>query len=269
VAVDDTGDWGQPNFLALGAPEVDIDPSAVADYFAAITARRFANWAALVAAGAPPADGHMARVDTIRGAYFIYAGGWVMYGTARFADAAARNAAITSPVLGMRAVLTSDEITYLYDGSAWLPWEKGLTAWTPALQNFNALGTSGAAVGSISVAGGWCDWWMKVNFGAGVAAPSTGWGFTLPIPLRVALDDWNQRIGDGLLRDASVLSSSTAGANVDLAVIFDGASGYASFRQPYSGSAGVTDYGYLAATLTGVPTLASGDYLTARGRFPV
>jgi hypothetical protein len=120
MASDDTGDWGQPNFLALGAPEVDVDPNDVSDYFASITARRFATYANLISAGAPPSDGYMARVDSIPGAFFLrQSGAWVMHGVARFDDAGDRSAAITAPVVGMRSVLTSDEIMYQYIGSAW------------------------------------------------------------------------------------------------------------------------------------------------------
>jgi hypothetical protein len=122
MASDDTGDWGQPNFLALGAPEVDVDPNDVSDYFAAITARRFTTQVLLNAAGAPPADGYMARVDAIPGAVFIrISGAWVMHGTARFDDAADRDAAITSPAAGMHARLADSRLVWEYVGSSWIP----------------------------------------------------------------------------------------------------------------------------------------------------
>jgi hypothetical protein len=65
-------------------------------------------------------------------------------GTPRFADAAARTAAIPAPVLGMKAVLTSDEITYRYNGSAWKGWESNWTSYTPTLTGW-AIGTGGVA----------------------------------------------------------------------------------------------------------------------------
>lgn len=54
-------------------------------------------------------------------------------GTPRFANAAARDAAITAPVLGMKAVLTSDEITYRYSGSAWVAWESAPISLAPTI----------------------------------------------------------------------------------------------------------------------------------------
>lgn len=175
----------------------------------------------------------------------------------------------TTALSGQEAIDLSTHSVYKWDGADWNLWDRPTTSWTPTLQNFNSLGSGGAATGTYSVSGGWCDFWIKVNFGSGVAAPSSSWGFTLPVPLRTALDDWNQKIGDGLLRDSSA-GNSNAGGNADLSVIYNEDTGYAGFRQVYTGGSGaITSYGYLSATQSGIPTLASGDYITARGRFPV
>lgn len=145
MASDDTGDWGQPNFLASGAPDLDGDPNDVSDYFAYHAPRRFATQAALISAGAPPANGYMARVDAIPGALFVrVSSAWVMYGTPKFADATARNAAITTPAAGMKSALATEFWDREYDGSAWkLPRGKTLlqtkTFTTSSALSFDAL----------------------------------------------------------------------------------------------------------------------------------
>lgn len=48
----------------------------------------------------------------------------------RFTNAAARNAAITSPVAGMVAFLTSEKEFTGYDGSAWVVLAAGTSSWT-------------------------------------------------------------------------------------------------------------------------------------------
>ncbi|MEU7149223.1 hypothetical protein AB0B15_14475 [Streptomyces sp. NPDC045456] len=48
----------------------------------------------------------------------------------RFASAAARNAAITSPVAGMVAFLTAEKLFTGYDGTAWVVLAAGTSAWT-------------------------------------------------------------------------------------------------------------------------------------------
>jgi hypothetical protein len=174
----------------------------------------------------------------------------------------------SNALTGQEALALDSGISYKWSGSEWLVWEKAKTTWTATLQNFNALGTGGAATGSYSISAGICNWVLDVTFGSGVANPSTSWGFTLPVAIAASLATRNRRIGEGMFRDASVANTSAAG-NADLAVIYNTDTGFAGFRQPYSGSAGITDYGYLSAAQSGIPTLASGDYVTARGQFPV
>lgn len=89
---------------------------------------------ALYAAGARPSVATIAALATLEeytnmeatvestpGAFWKYNGSaWKMHGTPRFANAAARDAAITAPTVDMRCVLTSDELTYQYVGSTWM-----------------------------------------------------------------------------------------------------------------------------------------------------
>jgi hypothetical protein len=68
---------------------------------------------------------------------------WVMHGVAEFADATARDAALTDPVAGMKAVLASG-VTYRHNGSTWEAWESDWISFTPTLSNIN-VGTGGSA----------------------------------------------------------------------------------------------------------------------------
>jgi hypothetical protein len=101
-------------------------------------------------------------------------------GTPRFADATARDAEITAPVLGMKAVLTSDEITYRYNGSTWKAWESDWTTYTTTLANIT-IGTGTQAFryryvqGSVEVEG-------QISFSTG-SSMGSGPTFTLPVAL--------------------------------------------------------------------------------------
>lgn len=58
------------------------------------------------------------------------AGGIVPRSVMRFADAAERNATLTSPVAGMVAWLTAEKLVTIYDGTAWVVMAAGTSAWT-------------------------------------------------------------------------------------------------------------------------------------------
>lgn len=48
----------------------------------------------------------------------------------RFTSASTRNATITSPVAGMQAFLTTEQLMTMYDGTAWVVMAAGASAWT-------------------------------------------------------------------------------------------------------------------------------------------
>ena len=82
--------------------------------------RRFATWTAMDAVG-DAVTNELAIGDAGPGVWFKFDGAdWVMNGTARFADATARDAALPSPAAGMLALTTDTGITYRYSGSAWV-----------------------------------------------------------------------------------------------------------------------------------------------------
>lgn len=63
-----------------------------------------------------------ATVEATPGAFWKYNGSsWVMHGLARFTDAAARLAAIPSPVAGMRSRAATEPFDRVHDGARWLP----------------------------------------------------------------------------------------------------------------------------------------------------
>lgn len=51
----------------------------------------------------------------------------------RYADAGARTTANPTPTLGQLSVLTSDEVVYRYNGSAWKPWWSDWASYTPTV----------------------------------------------------------------------------------------------------------------------------------------
>jgi hypothetical protein len=117
MAVDDTGNWGQPAFLGSGAPEVDVDPTAVSNYFAKLAAREFTTTALLLAA-VPPGNDYLARADDAPGAVWVRtAGVWVMHGVPRFASAAVRDGVLTAPAAGDRCIVGTRR--YVRAGTKW------------------------------------------------------------------------------------------------------------------------------------------------------
>jgi hypothetical protein len=117
----------------------------------------------------------------------------------RFADATARDAEITAPVLGMRVVLTSDEITYRYNGTSWKAWESAWTTYTTTLANIT-IGTGTQSFlyryvqGGVEVEG-------QINFSTG-SSMGSGPTFTLP----VAMD--STYVNDAPLGSGKVLATA-------------------------------------------------------------
>ena len=115
------GNWGQPKYSAGEAPELGVDETQLSDYYAPMVARRFSTYA-LAYAAVPPGNGYSARGDDAPGLVLIrVAGAWKPIGVGQFADAAARNTAITTPIVGMRTRLATEQFDREYVGTSWLP----------------------------------------------------------------------------------------------------------------------------------------------------
>lgn len=129
----------------------------------------------------------------------------------RFADASARTAAFTAagitPTLGMRSVLTSDEITYRYNGSAWKAWESAWTTYVATLTGF-AVGTGGSALNSTKYryVGGDVEIDFKFIFGTSGQTFPTSPTFTLPSGIALQAAPWINFI----LNNCNLLDSGTA-----------------------------------------------------------
>lgn len=136
-------------------------------------------------------------------------------GIPRFADSAARTAAIPSPVLGMKTVLTSDEIVYRYNGSAWKAWESGLTTYTPTPTNLTV--GSGTLSARYQYVNGAIHGDCYFIYGAG-SAVSGDLTFTLPVTAASRYGTANTEFEIGFGR---ILDSGTA---VFKAEVFIGAS---------------------------------------------
>lgn len=80
-------------------------------------------------------------------------------GIPHFADAGTRDAVITSPTLGLKVTLDSDGVTYLYDGSDWVPWDSYKVGRLRLGETGGGTWSSGASIGSFDLIddpdGGW------------------------------------------------------------------------------------------------------------------
>lgn len=160
--------------------------------------------------------GMEATVEATPGAFWKYDGsGWKMYGTARFADATARNAAIPSinRVKGMTAILTSDEVTYLYDGGAWKAWSSDWISYTPTLANV-AIGTGGSAANTAQYRYEQGRVRMKGSaiLGTTGASVSGTASFTLPVAAATPPRDWWLLAGSAEFYDLSATVNYLASA---------------------------------------------------------
>jgi hypothetical protein len=129
-------------------------------------------------------------------------------GIPRFADAAARTAAIPTPVLGSKTVLTSTEIIYRYNGTTWKEWESDWITWATAPTNLTVgTGGSAATVQRYKYVGGRI--WFEYRYVLGSSGASMGTSPTINFPISVALvvTGGSLATGDGAIRDVSVPST--------------------------------------------------------------
>jgi hypothetical protein len=204
-----TGDKGEPELVATGAsPTFAADVTEIAAWFqAGRTFRKFTNYAALAAATGE-AGNDLGIVDTIPGAWFKYDGtaaAWVMFGTPRFADSSARSTALTAPVLGMKTVLTSDEITYRYNGSAWKAWESDWITYTSTLTGF-VVGTGGTNSTDYRYEQGMVRVRFTFKFGTSGQTFPTDPKFTLPVNRSAQVHTYEEPGGFVSMHDNSAAS---------------------------------------------------------------
>ena len=104
-----TGTRDQPVVASSGnTPTFAADMTDISAFFAVRSARRFSTVAALLASSGS-ALGDLAVAENAIGAFFMHTGsGWTMQGVPRYADAAARNAALTAPAVGWRSRVTTE-----------------------------------------------------------------------------------------------------------------------------------------------------------------
>jgi hypothetical protein len=121
-----------------------------------------------------------------------------------FADATARNAAITSPVEGMVAYLTTPDYLTIYQGGAWrLLASVGATSYTPTLTNFT-IGTGGSAANSASwtYSGGMLRAWGSAVLGTSGASVAGATSLTLPSGFTLASTTTARQIGNVSFNDS-------------------------------------------------------------------
>jgi hypothetical protein len=119
-----------------------------------------------------------------------------------FADATARDAAITAPLVEMLCRLTDTGFVYRYNGSAWVPWMSDWTAWTPVTSWSSG---TGGATGNGTASG-----LYRYIEGDVVVSFSFTWGTTttigtgrLQLSLPVTAHASTRSHGSGKLEDAS------------------------------------------------------------------
>lgn len=166
-----------------------------------------------------------------------------------YADAAARDVALPSPVAGSQSYLTTAKQITLYDGGGWVMMSEPIQAWTFPFAGGVTAG-NGVFVGHYHRTDGWCDFWGR--FTLGTTSAITG-AVTFNLPKAQATNSYNQFNGSIFDLSAGLaykMVSSDAGAIQLLAETAGGT---------------YTTITTLSAT---VPiTFATGDVLAISGRF--
>ena len=171
-----------------------------------------------------------------------------------FASTGARDVAITAPEEGMVAVLTADDLTTIYNGTAWVRFVQygASTSYTPSLTASTtnpSIGTGGfvETTGRYSQNGRIVTGYARVAAGTTSVTAGTG-TYRISLPVTCAMDGvYDNRgvvVGSAYYSDAS---ASTVNYVATAAATDSGT--YATFR---------TVGGFISSTL---PGLASNDFL--------
>lgn len=205
---------------------------------------RFATVAARDAAITVPRSGMRAIAA---GCQFVYVSSWRLAEVPRFADATARDAALTAPALGDLAVLTSDEVTYRYNGSAWKAWNSDWLTWTPTVTGWIG-GTGKVETFKYRWVEGWALFDFRLKRGSSGATAATPI-LTLPFTARQIVPNFTRLDGTG-----NIWNADDTGVPFYLGYLLDNASATTvSVRY-------ITTTAQLGALTTTVPiTFATND----------
>lgn len=137
-----------------------------------------------------------------------------------FADAAARNAALTAPTEGMVTYQEGSDHLTVYNGSAWIPFDTTWTTYTPTLSNVTlgsgyTLSAAYAQIGKTVV--------VQFYFALGATSAITG-DVSFSLPTNHASSNRSASVGTCVITDASPATRYSG------AVLLSGTPGYAFFR---------------------------------------
>jgi hypothetical protein len=167
-----------------------------------------------------------------------------------FASTSARTTAISSPAEGQVSYILADDTFYIYNGSAWIPYDTGWIAWTPTIGGLTQ-GTGSvtqcyyARIGKTIVAQGY------ITLGTGPTGIST---FTVSLPVDHVNSNRSLATGTCAMRDS--VAARTYSGTVSLL-----GSGPGTIRLQAQRSDAT--YAYQTAQTSAIPhSWTSGDYFS-------
>lgn len=137
-----------------------------------------------------------------------------------FADAAARNAALTSPSEGMVTYQEGSDHLTIYNGSAWIPFDTTWTTYTPTLSGVTlgsgyTLSAAYVSIGKTVI--------VQVYFALGATSAITG-DVSFSLPINHASSNRSGQAGTCVIVDASPATRYPG------TVLLSGTPGYAFLR---------------------------------------
>lgn len=137
-----------------------------------------------------------------------------------FADATARNAALTSPTEGMLTYQEATDSLTLYNGSVWVPFDTTWTTYTPTLAGVN-LGSGSTLSAAYAVIGKTVI--VQFYFALGSTTTITG-DISFSLPINHASSNRSASVGTCVVTDA------TPATRYPGTVLLSGTPGYAFIR---------------------------------------
>lgn len=116
-----------------------------------------------------------------------------------FADAAARNAALTAPTEGMLTYQESNDHLTVYNGSAWIPFDTTWTTYTPTINNVT-LGSGSTLSAAYAVIGKTVI--VQFYFALGSTTTVNG-DINFSLPINQASSNRSASVGTCVVTDAS------------------------------------------------------------------
>lgn len=166
-----------------------------------------------------------------------------------FADATARNAALTSPTEGMLTYQEGSDHLTVYNGSAWIPFDTTWTTYTPTLNNVTlgsgyTLSAAYAQIGKTVV--------VQFYFALGATSAITG-DVNFSLPINQASSNRSASVGTCVVTDSSPATRYPG------TVLLSGTPGYAFIRV---GNAAGTYLTQVAVSSTVPMTWATADSIS-------